>query len=159
VDYEVHISECCRWSNVSSDRFDLVLTNEDGDIIKIKHYALTIAHDSVTRQPFHLPVLRSETDFSGLNWHDSSVYKSVWTGSRQLIFFAFDNGRGRVLASLLRTSNTAGSTMAGPLWTGRSGERWNFEICPFSGRLCMLTYGTDYLDIRVMDYLIPMTSR
>jgi len=78
--------------------------------------------------------------------------KTVWTTPHEMMFFHTDEGS--VVASVLDVGRTS-NIVTGQLWGTHSDEIVAFEICPFSGRVCVQAIIDGFLYVRVLDYLRP----
>jgi hypothetical protein len=158
-DDHAYMIERCSWSAadsamLNSSRFDVVTTNSEGEISAISHYELTpVGGNRKTCLSASVPLSPGVTELSDLG--RTHCYKSAWTTAEEMVFFTINEEC--IMASILTSPrHIPANVVSGVLWTshGDVNQDTEFEICPFTGRLCMVEKDDGhYLDIRVMDYL------
>ena len=138
---------------------DMLYAQRDGYSALDHHILNPIDNDASEGLQDSFPILIGNTLAITPAYEDTLFTKSVWMNSDESIYFWTEKSNVMVILSTLSPSKDFPSRHSvGVLWTSPSNVDPDPEVCPFSGRICILNRHAwlgSGPEIRVMDYLSP----
>ena len=147
--------------NISSKahpfHFDVLYDQTDGTTTLDHRILHPIDNDAGEGLPSCLPIFIGQTPTILSNFEDTRYERVAWISSSDVVYIWTQNSDIMVMLSTLPAStNLPNKQSMGIMWTSAFDLQPDAEICPFSGRACIMDRQlTDGSEIRVMDYLLP----
>lgn len=123
----------------------------------ISHYVFKVIDNSPGEGlPTCLPLVIGETLMPDEFWTTLVSPKSAWITEEDVVFFWVEGNDVKVVISNVpsKMSGLPVQRVSGLVW--KHHEDADYEACPFTGRVCALTFQGDS-EILVMDYLKPQS--